>query len=746
MAGTSSVRAQSHSMQGGSAGPRIGYRPRLRSGLGRERSGSSVFSNSGRSSISPSATKLDKNAVYPDGAYDPEAARQYFSRRPLDVVGRATSLALLSAGFGLKLLADYAGGKLETRANERASDLAKLLVKLGPTFIKLGQSASVRSDLLPAAYIEGLTQLQDEVPPFSSEKARAIINEELGDSSPFATLSDEPIAAASLGQVYKGALANGTEVAVKVQRPNMERQIALDMLLIRDFAAPLAKAFKVPGDLVGTADAWGSGLVDELNYNKEAANAAKFNSDLANSPMSGRAFAPCVVDEASSRRVLTTVWVAGERLDRCSVPEDVPRMCSVAMNTYLEMMLDTGVLHCDPHPGNLLRTPDGKLCILDWGLVTCIRSDLQLTLIEHVAHLTAKDYAKVPNDLVRLEFVPPGAEETVVESGVVDFLTGVYSAWGSGGGAAKLDVPKLFDEVRALAAGTDDGLFQVPPYFAYIAKSFSVLEGIGLSVDGNYSVVDETLPYIARRILTDPSPRTAGALETYLFGDGKHDTQSRVLDADRVEQLVFGAGRYAATSTANETSVAAENSRDAFLGGLESGKLTATVSTLDVDSASDAIFDLLLSKEPLPLQDIVLEQLALIMGAAGREAWSDLRERSGTSFVSGRSRISTLVDPLGLFKGLAAIVETDDRDREVLAAANKLASIASDLRPALGVDSTAEFSTEDVRNLADILVRKLWTRRDELEAVLNRLGRKLVAQNLQRVLEKSRFGSDGLSP
>merc|ERR1719181_2248100 len=108
-------------------------------------------------------------------------------------------------------------------------------------------------------------------------------------------------------------------------------------------------------------------------------------------------------------------------------------------------------------------------------------------------------------------------------SGVVDFLTYTYSTWTSGGGAAKLDVPKLFDRVRELAADSDDGLFQVPPYFAYIAKSFSVLEGIGLSIDPEYSIVGETLPYIARRILTDPSPRTAGALETYIFGDTKDE-------------------------------------------------------------------------------------------------------------------------------------------------------------------------------------------------------------------------------
>ena len=361
------------------------------------------------------------------------------------------------------------------------------------------------------------------MPPFSSDEARRIITEELG-SRPLVSLESlttEPIAAASLGQVYKGRLQDGSEVAVKVQRPGMLYQIALDMYLIREFATPFAKLIGTPGDLVGTADAWGEGFVAELDYAQEATNAQRFTEQIIGSALEGRVFAPAVVGGASAGRVLTTEWVDGERLDRSSAPEDVPRLCSLAMNTYLEMMLEQGTLHCDPHPGNLLRTADGRLCVLDWGLVSTITPELQLTLIEHVAHLTAADYAKVPSDLVKLGFVPPGGEEVVRANGVSDFLSYTYSTWASGGGAAKLDVPALFNEVRKLAAGSADGIFQVPPYFAYIAKSFSVLEGIGLSVDKEDSIIQECLPYISRRIMTDPSPRTAGALETFIFGETK---------------------------------------------------------------------------------------------------------------------------------------------------------------------------------------------------------------------------------
>ena len=149
------------------------------------------------------AAALQATSPYPRGVYDPSSAASYYRSRPLEVLGRGASLVSQSAGFGLSLLGDFVAGDLDKRADERAAELVELLTALGPTFIKAGQSASIRTDLLPAAYIRGLTALQDQVPPFSSEEARQIIREELGvdASKAFASLSNEPVAAASLGQV-----------------------------------------------------------------------------------------------------------------------------------------------------------------------------------------------------------------------------------------------------------------------------------------------------------------------------------------------------------------------------------------------------------------------------------------------------------------------------------------------------------------------------------------------------------------
>ena len=385
------------------------------------------------------------------------------------------------------------------------------------------------------------------MPPFSSDEARDILAAELGASARRLTgMSREPIAAASLNRVYKAEL-DGQPVAVKVQRPQIQDRIALDMHLVRDYAAPLASLVGVPGDLVGTADAWGQGFVAELDYGAEAANAESFNDDIADGPLAGAVFAPKVVREASSRRVLTTEWVDGERLDRAQA-DDVASLCSLAMNCYMEMMLGTGTLHCDPHPGNLLRTKEGKLCILDWGLVSTLDADLQLTLIEHVANLVARDYAKVPDDLVKLGFVlhgrrgrrPLRRRRRVFDRHVLDLGVGRRRRQ-----VRRPRAPRPRARPRRHHAGRD--LPGASGYFAYIAKSFSVLEGIGLSYDPEYSIVNETLPYVSRRLLSDPSARTAGALETFVFGEGKGE-DDRVIDAGRVETLLDGARRYATTA------------------------------------------------------------------------------------------------------------------------------------------------------------------------------------------------------
>jgi len=660
---------------------------------------------------------------YPFQQYDPIAARAYFDRRVLKVIMRGLDILLQSLQFGLAILQDKIQDKMAEREYQRGRELATLLTNLGPTFIKVGQSASIRTDLLSPAYARGLAQLQDQVPAFDTNTAKQILEQAWQrpiESVLEEPLTPEPVAAASLGQVYKATLKEtGQTVAIKVQRPDILEQIALDMHLLREVAPIVKGLFNLNTDTVGTVDAWGAGFVDELDYLQEAENAKTFTQDIATTPLKDVVFAPAVVDEYSTDKVLVTEWVDGERLDQSS-NEDVTVLCSIAMNTYLTMLLELGTLHCDPHPGNLLRTPDGRLAILDWGMVTRLDEDLQLTLIEHVAHLTSSDYAEVPRDLLLLGFIPEDKAGDIEDSGVVEVLADIYGAWTEGGGAAAINVNDVVNQLQDLTAEKGN-LFQIPPYFAYIAKSFSVLEGIGLSNDPKYSIVNECLPYVSQRLMTDKD-KMGPALSTFIFGPEKTNPM-RIVDYKRVEQLVEGFGEYSTSAS----------------GALLGKDGSSRTELLEV--AADQVLNLIVTEEETPLQDIFLEQLAKITASGSRSILTQIRERSGV-LPSGRTVLGTVLDPLGLWR-TSPLVRMNELDERTIETTQKLIKLAQKQIEATGNSAfdLSSLSPEEVIAFSRILVRKVWDRRLGVLRTGNRFAQKLLqltAEKLERGERDSR--------
>lgn len=680
-----------------------------------------------------SALPKQMSTPYPTGTYDAKTAAAFYRERPLTVFKRAAFISLSAVGFGAGVLLDILTGTYKENEPKRADQLTELLTQLGPTFIKIGQSLSIRSDLLTPEYLRSLTALQDKVPAFPTETAREIISQELGKpcDSVFTGIEGKPVAAASLGQVFRAKTTDGRQVAVKVQRPDILEQVSLDMFLIRT-ASPLIKALGAPGDIEGLVDDWGFGFVNELDYLQEANNADSFMEGMKTTPLANVVFAPPVLREYSARRVLTTEWIDGERLEKSSA-DDVSTLCSVAMNTYLTMMLETGTLHCDPHPGNLLRTPDGRLCILDWGLVQEMPSDLRLTMIEHIAHLVSRDYAKVPNDLVLLGFVPDGQEDNIKSGDSQKYIAETYTKLMSGGGAANIDVNAVFDELQGLTANYG-ALFQIPPYFAYIARAFGVLEGIGLSSRADYAIISECLPYISQRLLTDPNPRTAGALNTFIFGANKDD-EDRLVNTKRVKQLVEGFGSYS-QATEGLSKPGGANAGNVLPAAGAQGKLASTV-----DKVADQVFDLIITEEATPLQSIVLEQVARVLNAGVRGSWKSLRDASGR-LRNGRSVLGTLIDPLGIFAE-SDLVSLDRTDKRALAATQSLVEL---LQEQTKVDASAlqSLNPQEVREVALLVSRKLWTRRRELALTTNRLAVVALLQTLDR-LEKGAAQRGGIS-
>lgn len=291
---------------------------------------------------------------YLRGSYDPAAAQTYYAQRPLLVAQRVLQLLRLSNRFLLGFAIDkYVTKQEEQNRALRAEQLLALITKLGPTAIKVGQALSVRPDLIPAEYAASLSTLQDQVPPFPSTQAKELLRAELGEEK-FAALGigakgNRPVASASIGQVYKGLL-NDVEVAVKVQRPNVLAEIALDLYIVREFAPLYQKFTGGATNLQALANEWGRGFIAELNYREEAAATMRFNQEMAARQLNA-VCAPVVLTDYSTEQVLVTEWIEGTRLDQ-SDAEDVPRLCAVALNAYLVMLLELKSLHCDPHPVN----------------------------------------------------------------------------------------------------------------------------------------------------------------------------------------------------------------------------------------------------------------------------------------------------------------------------------------------------------------------------------------------------------
>ena len=308
--------------------------------------------------------------------YDPEKAAIFYASRPGMVVKRILRLALLTGSFNAgivwdwlilgKLFKDDEYKALKAAEPRRAKIALRLCEQLGPTFIKLGQALSIRTDLIPEPYALELRSLQDAVPPFDSETARDVLKQELGVqdlSQIFASLSNEPVASASIGQVYRGTLSStGRDVAVKVQRPGILAEIALDLHVLRILTPWQTRLQNVVNGIVTSqkeldlavalVDEWGRGFVAETDYRLESQNTANFQAAMKARELYA-VCAPTVVSELVTDSILVTEWVTGTRLDRDASP-DIPRLCGVAINAYLTMLLDTGVLHCDPHPGTCI--------------------------------------------------------------------------------------------------------------------------------------------------------------------------------------------------------------------------------------------------------------------------------------------------------------------------------------------------------------------------------------------------------
>merc|ERR1719324_1445087 len=264
-------------------------------------------------------------------------------------------------------------------------------------------------------------------------------------------------------------------------------------------------------------------------------------------------------------------WIRGYKLVDAK-PEEINRLANIGITCYLMQLLETGFFHADPHPGNMLRTEDGKLVILDFGLMTEVTEDQRYGMIEAIAHLIHRDYENIGDDFVNLDFIPRGVDTAPI----VPALARVFDAALAGGGAKSIN----FQELAAdLAEITYEFPFRIPPYSALIIRAISVLEGIALVGNPQFAIIDEAYPYLSRKLLTDDSPRMREALRYMVYGEGK------TFDVDRVIDLLQALEKFVAV---RDTGDGTAYKVDGVRGGVYVGQAGDVRGTNRLDADGDA--------------------------------------------------------------------------------------------------------------------------------------------------------------
>ena len=466
--------------------------------------------------------------------YDPETISKIYQKNPRRLLKRLWQTLVPIFGYIISVGFDKLTGRLkdEKQARFRASQLTNLLVELGPAFVKAGQALSTRPDIIPVVLLEELSQLQDQLPGFSGEKAMDLIEEDLKKdiNAVFSSIDKEPISAASLGQVHKATLKNGDSVAVKVQRPGLREQITLDLYIVRNIAFWLKKYVGlIRSDLVALIDELGKRVFEEMDYINEANNAEKFRNMHKENP---KIAVPKIYNDFTSRRVLTMEWIEGTKLTNLekvkSLGINPDEMIEIGVQCSLEQLLEHGFFHADPHPGNLLALKDGRLCYLDFGMMSEVSRDSRSGLIQAVVHLVNKKFDKLSLDFVKLGFLSKEVNlEPIVPAFQDVFINAIEM------GVSKMDFKSVTDDMSGIMYKFP---FKLPPYYALIIRSLITLEGIALSVDPEFKILGAAYPYFARRLMEDPDPQLRESLKEMLFDNNKFKW-------DRLEDLLSNAAK-----------------------------------------------------------------------------------------------------------------------------------------------------------------------------------------------------------
>jgi predicted unusual protein kinase regulating ubiquinone biosynthesis (AarF/ABC1/UbiB family) len=450
--------------------------------------------------------------------YNPQAIASYYNRRPWLIIWRALTIVWLFAGFLIGILLDRSVGNTEVNKYQRAEQLREILTQLGPTFIKVGQSLSTRPDLVRQDYLDELIKLQDQLPPFDNELAMQIIEAQLKQpvEELYKEISPRPVAAASLGQVYKAKLYSGENVAVKVQRPNLLPTITRDLYLLR-WASTWIKPFlplNLGDNLTIVVDEFGTKLFEEIDYQNEGRNAEKFAANFYNDPA---VKVPAIFWRYSSQTVLTLEWIDGikltdiEGIRKAGLDRD--KLIKAAVSSGLRQLLEFGFFHADPHPGNLFALADGRMAFIDFGMMDQLTQQTKETIAGSIVHVINKDYISLTDDFVKLGFLTPDIDISPIIPALERVLDNAI-----GESVSNFNFKTITDEFSELMFQYP---FRIPAQFSLIIRSLVTQEGVALSLNPNFKIVEIGYPYVAQRLLNGETPEMRRRLLEVVIKDGK---------------------------------------------------------------------------------------------------------------------------------------------------------------------------------------------------------------------------------
>jgi predicted unusual protein kinase regulating ubiquinone biosynthesis (AarF/ABC1/UbiB family) len=379
-------------------------------------------------------------------------------------------------------------------------------IKLGVLMIKLGQFLSSRADLLPEQALAVLSSLQDEVPAEPFSHVVSVIEEELGKpiDQTFSYVESKATAAASLGQVHKAVLAStGEEVAVKVQRPNIDQLVRSDLSSLK-FVIRVITRFVNTGnfiDLKGVYREFERTVYEEIDFVTEAANCKRFKEMFKDDET---IYIPEVYDEYTTRRLLVLEWIDGIKINDYTALEaagiDRLEVANRTVQAYFHQFFDEGFFHADPHPGNIFVKPgspgNGPIIeFVDFGMVGSITSSMKKSMRALFLAFLTRDSETIVEELSTLGFIGKGANTSALERGLSLLLDQFYGL--TLGEARDMDIPEVADEIGKLMYGQP---FQIPAQFTFVGRAISTLVGVSTGLAPDFNFIDVAAPY-ARKFL-----------------------------------------------------------------------------------------------------------------------------------------------------------------------------------------------------------------------------------------------------